>query len=107
MAEARATWTDERLDDLSRRVEAGFARLDEDLRAFRSELGSRIDGLGGRIDRLERRIHAHGGRIDALSERIDAQGARIDALHRAILQVGGGMIAAILVATATLAVLLA
>lgn len=37
----RQTWTDERLDDLSRRVDAGFARVDGELRA----LNSRIDGL--------------------------------------------------------------
>lgn len=38
---------------------------------------------------------------------MDAQGERIDALHRAILQVGGGIVAAILVATVTLVVALA
>jgi hypothetical protein len=38
---ARATWTDERLDDLVRRVDDGFNRLDADLRA----MSSRIDAL--------------------------------------------------------------
>ena len=37
---ARATWTDERLDDLSRRVDDGFNRVDEDLRQLRSEMNS-------------------------------------------------------------------
>jgi hypothetical protein len=45
MERVRATWTDERLDDLSRRVESGFNRMDEDLRALRLELGARIDSL--------------------------------------------------------------
>jgi hypothetical protein len=45
MEGARATWTDERLDDLARRVDSGFQRTDEELRALRLELGARIDAL--------------------------------------------------------------
>ena len=41
MERARATWTDERLDDLSRRMDAGFNRVDEDLR----NLSHRIDAM--------------------------------------------------------------
>jgi hypothetical protein len=37
----RVAWTDERLDDLSQRVEAGFARVDAELRG----VNSRIDGV--------------------------------------------------------------
>jgi hypothetical protein len=73
---ARATWTDERLDDLSRRIDAGFARVDEDLRAMRTEL-------------------AQAARTDALS-------ARIDALQRTMIQVGGGMIATLVAGFAAL-----
>lgn len=74
MERARATWTDERLDDLARRMDQGFARIDADLRALNIEL----------------------------SARIDAQGARIDALQRTMLQVGGGIIASIFVAVISL-----
>jgi hypothetical protein len=38
---ARATWTDERLDDLARRMDDGFNRVDADLRA----VNARIDAL--------------------------------------------------------------
>jgi len=31
-------WTDERLDDLSKRMDAGFARVDNDMRELRSEV---------------------------------------------------------------------
>jgi hypothetical protein len=41
----RAVWTDERLDDLSRRVDAGFDRVDADIREFRAELRTEIGGL--------------------------------------------------------------
>ena len=69
MERARATWTDERLDDLAGRVDLGFTRVDEDLRALRSDMNARFD----------------------------AQDARIDGLQRTILQMGGGLIATFLV----------
>jgi hypothetical protein len=34
----RAAWTDERLDDLARRMDAGFARVDADIRELRGEI---------------------------------------------------------------------
>ena len=73
MERARATWTDERLDDLSRRVEDGFNRVDEDLRSLRVELSGSTDGLE----------------------------ARLAALQRTMIQVGGGMTAAILATLVT------
>jgi hypothetical protein len=36
----RSTWTDSRLDDFANRVDAGFARIDEDIRGLRGEIGS-------------------------------------------------------------------
>jgi hypothetical protein len=41
----RVAWTDERLDDLSRRLDAGFARVDADIRELRAELRNEIGGL--------------------------------------------------------------
>ena len=35
----RTAWTDERLDDLANRVDAGFARVDADMRELRAEIG--------------------------------------------------------------------
>jgi hypothetical protein len=65
---SRATWTDERLDDLARRMDEGFERIDTRI----GVLDSRIDSQG-----------------ESLAARIDAQGAslnaRIDALQRTML----------------------
>lgn len=36
----RSTWTDSRLDDLAGKVDAGFARVDGELREIRGELGA-------------------------------------------------------------------
>lgn len=39
---AREAWTDERLDDLNRRVDDGFSELRQELRAFRSEVAQQF-----------------------------------------------------------------
>jgi hypothetical protein len=36
---SRIAWTDERLDDLANRMDAGFARVDADMRELRAEIG--------------------------------------------------------------------
>jgi hypothetical protein len=54
MAAARQSWTDERLDDLNRKVDQGFARLDADMRA-----------LNGRFDSLQRTLLQVGGVMTA------------------------------------------
>jgi len=41
----RQSWTDERLDDLSQRMDAGFRRVDADVRELRAEMNARFDGL--------------------------------------------------------------
>jgi hypothetical protein len=64
---ARVTWTDERLDDLANRMDAGFARVDADIRELRMELRSGIGGLGAELR------------------------AEIDGLRLTLLRVGGGI----------------
>jgi hypothetical protein len=41
----RVAWTDERLDDLARRMDAGFDRVDHDIRELRTELRTEIGAL--------------------------------------------------------------
>ena len=50
MESVRSTWTDERLDDLTNRMDRGFDRVDADIRA----LSGRIDHLGTRLDSMQR-----------------------------------------------------
>jgi hypothetical protein len=52
----RETWTDERLDDLTKKVDNGFDRVDRDIRELRSEMkylhqemNERFDALMGRL----------------------------------------------------------
>jgi hypothetical protein len=46
----REKWTDERLDDLSKKVDGGFARLDADIRALRGEMNARFDAMNDSIN---------------------------------------------------------
>jgi hypothetical protein len=41
----RETWTDERLDDLNKKVDDGFARLDSDIRELRHEVKAQGESL--------------------------------------------------------------
>jgi hypothetical protein len=48
----RVIWTDERLDDLSRRMDAGFDRVDRDIRDLRGEMRSGFVEMRGEIGAL-------------------------------------------------------
>ncbi|HEU4707284.1 MAG TPA: hypothetical protein VFS64_08860 [Solirubrobacterales bacterium] len=46
----REKWTDERLDDLNKKVDDGFARLDADIRELRSEMNRRFDAMNDSVN---------------------------------------------------------
>ena len=102
MEAMREKWTDERLDDLNRHVCDGFNRIDQDLRALRSEMRSEIGGLRSEmkaeIGALRPDMQAEIGALRA------EMNARFDSLQRTILQVGGGAIATFLIGFAGLLV---
>jgi len=65
MMEPRSKWTDERLDDLNKKVDKGFARVDADLREvkkdvkdLRAEMNARFDAINGRFDSMNRGMWA-------------------------------------------------
>jgi hypothetical protein len=62
----RETWTDERLDDLSRRMDQGFDRVDRDLRDLRAEIGGvrgELGGVRGEIAEVRALIYRFGAGI--------------------------------------------
>jgi hypothetical protein len=48
MEAVRKRWTDERLDDLNHRVDEGFRRVEDDLRAHRVETKTALISLAPR-----------------------------------------------------------
>ncbi len=52
----REQWTDERLDDLNKKVDDGFARLDKDIRELRTDMNGRFNALESRFEGLNRTL---------------------------------------------------
>jgi hypothetical protein len=71
MYSVRESWTDERLDD------------------FAAHVDQRFDAVDRRFDAVDRRF-------DAVDRRFDALDQRFDALQRTLLQIGGGVVAALI-----------
>ncbi len=70
MDSMRESWTDERLDDLNHKVDAGFDRIDR------------------RFERIDQRF-------DRIDERFERMNDRFDALHRLLVQSAGVLLAAL------------
>lgn len=54
MEAMREAWTDERLDDLTDRMDKNFERVDRDIRDLRSEMNGRFDHLESRFETMQR-----------------------------------------------------
>jgi predicted phage tail protein len=52
----RVAWTDERLDDLSRRMDRGFDRVDHDIRDLRAEMQGLRREMNGGFAELRREV---------------------------------------------------
>jgi hypothetical protein len=62
-------WNDERLDELSRRMDAGFdkAATKVELTALKNEMNIRFDEVGGRFNEFGKRFDKIEGRLDRLN----------------------------------------
>jgi tetrahydromethanopterin S-methyltransferase subunit G len=86
MEAMRQSWSDDRLDDLKDRVDAGFAQVDQ-----------RFAHVEERFARLDAKIDS---KIDAVSAELrqemkmgfDQINSRFDAMQQTIIRVGGGLI---------------
>jgi hypothetical protein len=54
----REKWTDARLDNLNKKVDDGFARLDTDIRDLRREMNARFNSVDARFDAVNRNMVA-------------------------------------------------
>jgi hypothetical protein len=83
---AREAWTDERLDDLVKRIDQGFREQREETRALRAEMNTRFEAVDARFERMEARMDA---KFDALNARFDARfdalNARFEAMQRLMI----------------------
>jgi hypothetical protein len=51
---ARETWTDERLDDLTKRMDKGFDEVKGEVGELRKEMNSRFSSIDARFDAMQR-----------------------------------------------------
>lgn len=91
MEAMRESWTDDRMDDLSHRVDDGFRKVDgrfdrveADLRALRTETRTEFAAMRGEMNTEFRTLR---GEINE----------RFDATQRVMVQVGGGVVATLMV----------
>jgi hypothetical protein len=59
----RAAWTDERLDDLAEGMRTGFARVDQDIRGVRTEIGDLRTEMREEFRALHALLYRIGGGI--------------------------------------------
>jgi hypothetical protein len=95
-------WSDARLDDLNgrvsdlgRRMDAGFTRADRRMDAGFARADRRMDEGFARVDADLRGLR---GEMNSRFEHVEA---RFDALNRTMLQLGGGVIVALIGLIAT------
>jgi hypothetical protein len=82
---ARETWTDERLDDLVRHLDAGFARIDSRLDRERASRHAEMQELKAELN----------ARFAAIDRRFDSIDRRFDSLQRTMLIFYGGIVLAL------------
>jgi hypothetical protein len=85
-------WTDERLDDLARRMDAGFVRLDRDLRDLRAEIGGLRVEMRQEIGGLRQEM---GQEVGGLRQEIASLRGTMNRFGIGIMVALVGMIAAI------------
>jgi peptidoglycan hydrolase CwlO-like protein len=85
----REKWTDERLDDLDKKVDKGFARVEGEIKRLDGNI-RRVEGeikrLDGNLGELRREINA----------RFEAMDLRFDSLNRSLQATMVGVIVALI-----------
>jgi hypothetical protein len=83
----REVWTDERLDDLNKRVDEGFKETREEFRAVRSEMKSEFQAVRAEMKTEFQAVRSEVGEVRS----------EVSALARVIMQLTWGLIGTMLV----------
>ena len=95
----RAAWTDERLDDMSERMDAGFERVEGDIRDLRREVGGEFRSLRGEIGAVRGEMASGfaAARGEVASEFAAVRG-EISELRTLVWRLNGGVFVAVVAA---------
>jgi HAMP domain-containing protein len=111
------TWNDDRMDELARHMDAGFAQVRVDMDSMREEIKAQGRELNAKIERqgAELRGETNGvrdeingvrgeiaGLRDGIDTRLDALNAVLVESQRTMIQLCGGLCFALIAAVATL-----
>jgi predicted nuclease with TOPRIM domain len=75
---AREVWTDERLDDLAKRMDKGFDEVKVEIRDLRVEMNGQRSEVNERLDSMNERL-------DSMNQRFDSMNQRFDAMQRTMI----------------------
>ena len=120
------SWTDEKMDALSKKVDDGFAGMEVEFArtngrieslavgtdARFAQIDQRFDGVDQRFDEVDRRFSEVDRRFDKVDQRFDRLedtmmagfdriDAKFDAMHRLLIQFCGGLIGTLIIALVT------
>ena len=85
------SWNDERLDELSRRMDAGFEKM-----ATKEEMNLRFDAVDKRFDEVFGRFGEVNKRFDSIDAHLLQINDRLDRLGNTLLVAAFGIIAAMI-----------
>ena len=101
MAAMREAWTDERLDDLTERMEKDFRRVDEQFEEVITRMDRGFEQIDARFDQVNARMDTQ---LNQINTRMDREShlvhARFDTLQQGLIVVGGGLIGTLILAMA-------
>jgi len=96
----REKWTDERLDDLNKKVDDGFADTKAEMRQGFTRVEGEIKRLDGEVKRLDGDIKRLDGNLGELrreiNARFEAMDLRFDSLNRSLQAIMVAVIIALL-----------
>jgi predicted RND superfamily exporter protein len=104
------TWNDDRMDELSRHMDAGFAQARVDMGSMREEIKDQGRELNAKIERQGEELRSGikdvrdeiAGLRGGIDTRLDALNAVLVESQRTMIQLCGGLCFALIAAVATL-----
>ena len=94
----RQTWSDDRLDDLNRKVDTGFAQIE----VRSGEVNARFDRIDERLIEVEKGLVRVEARLDSIEEVMAKIGSDLAAFQRTVIQVLGGLTGTVIVGAAAI-----
>ena len=103
----REKWTDERLDDLNKKADDGFAQLHSDVRAVRTEMNQQVTGLriemnerfdkvDARFEKMDERFDKVDARFEKMDERFEKFNERLESFYRVLVGTAGMVVAGLI-----------